>query len=186
MLNRAGIKSIREQLQTARRNINLIRGTSIIHRRLQGLIEIEGWGVSTSTNSVHIRKNWDYKPVGETSMDYFLNMVGIVNKALDMKMSIDTNGYGGKPSLSASVCIHVNPIIAHHLPKITIPPIVIRGKVLSVRKTIVRPKESQRVHVFVDFGQSDDCEFEVEVVTETVTNKRTKLVGDCAQAIANM
>jgi len=187
MLTKSVIKKIWEQLASTRSYIKQIRATNIIVRQLEGLVKIEGWETRVQSNSFTIEKKWGFEPEGETDMQYFLNMCGIVNDALGKKLDIKiSTGWEGKPNLSSSLVLEVRPRISQRLPVIHAPKVVVNDKTWMKGRPIIEPKEANRVYVFVTFGQSSDCEFETHEHVETVRVKRTKLTGACAEAVAAM
>lgn len=187
MLTKSVIKRIRRTLASTRSAIRQYRGVNVIAKQLEHLVDIEGWKVSISSNSFDVDKVYGHKVEGETDLQFFLNMVGIVNDALGENMRISTGtSYDGKPSLSASLIVEVKPRLSQRLPVIRSPRLVINDKILLSGKELIKPKQPMSIYVFVSFGASSDCEFVVETETETITHKKIKLVGDCADAIAAM
>ena len=186
MLNKKGYIKVLDAIKYAMRTIRNLRATGIIANRLTGHIEIEGWNFSSDSNAVRLSKDWGATHEGETSMDFFLNMVDIVNKQLGIKLNIEIGGYSEIPNLSASLTINVPVTLRQRLPNINTPKVDINDKPWLPRKNIMKPSAPQRIYIFVIYGSSSDCEFVVEEETETVINKSIKLTGKCAEAVAAM
>jgi hypothetical protein len=187
MLTKSVIKRIREEIASARKNIRNYRAVSVIAKQLEPLVAMEGWKTRVQSNSFTVEKEWGFKPEGETDMQYFLNMCGIIKDALGQKLDIKIGTHwNDKPELSAHLIIEVKPRISQHLPTIRAPKVVVRDKTWIKGNKLIQPQEANRVYVFVRFGETSDCEFVVEETVETVTNKTIKLTGACAEAIASM